>query len=81
VAFCGTQINGQESYSLGQNRGQIILPQPYLIREPGFLNTIVTNGGNTPSTCQLVLMIAEPCISAQELKHLENHVRAGRNYR
>lgn len=60
--------------TLGQNFGQTLLPQPYLINAPGSLNVEVTNGGPTSSHCQLLLCIAEPSINEKEFENLLNRV-------
>lgn len=71
VAFTGTLIgSNQQQFSLGQNRGPVLLPTPYLISTPGFLNVEITNGAPTPSTCQLVLFLAEPSIYEPEIEKL-----------
>jgi hypothetical protein len=60
---------------LGQNYGVSLLAEPYLIAEPGTLNVEVTNGGPVASQCQLLLLVAEPCINERELEALVNRVK------
>jgi hypothetical protein len=60
---------------LGQNYGVTLLAEPYLINEPGTLNVEVTNGSSSTSNCQLLLLIAEPCIDERELEALIKRVR------
>jgi hypothetical protein len=74
--FTGTQVGGSlQQFGLGQNRGQILLPQPYLVSSPGFLNVEITNGSSFNSTCQLLMCFAEPCINEQELEQLVRRIR------
>jgi hypothetical protein len=64
-----------EQNTLGQNLGVTLLAEPYLINEPGTLNVEVTNGGSVSSQCQLLLLVAEPCINERELESLFNRVK------
>lgn len=71
VAMTGTLVGtNQQQFSLGQNRGPVLLVTPYLVAAPGFLNVEITNGGSSPSTCQLLLMFAEPSIYEPEIEKL-----------
>lgn len=70
VLHDGNVISGASQFSLGQNRGPVLLPQPYLVSAPGLINVEVTNGGDFDSDCQFVMFFAEPCLSDQELKRL-----------
>lgn len=76
VAYSGTLVGGGvQAFGLGQNRQQVMLPQPYLVAAPGLMNVEVTNGSPYPSQCQLLLMFAEPCINEKELERLIKRLR------
>ena len=76
VAYAGTLVgNSQQQYSLGQNRCQVLLPQPYLVADPGLVNVEITNGAASTSTCQLLMMFAEPCVSQNEMAGLVKKLR------
>lgn len=76
IAYAGTLIGGgRMAFGLGQNRCQVLLPQPYLVNAPGLVNVEVTNGSPYTSQCQLVLMFAEPCINEKELEKLIKRLR------
>lgn len=59
---------GVQQLGFGQNYGNTLFPQPYLVVAPGMVNVEITNGSQYNSTCQLILMVAEPCINEQELE-------------
>lgn len=75
TVFAGNFIPGSQQLSLGQNRGQVLLPQPYLVSSPGLLNVEVTNGSQFNSTCQLMMCFAEPCINEHELGQLITRIK------
>lgn len=78
VAYAGTLVGASpavQQFSLGQNRCQVMLPQPYLVAAPGLLNVEITNGSPFASTCQLLMMFAEPCLNEKELENLMRRIR------
>jgi hypothetical protein len=66
--MANANVNGQTQLNIGQNRGVILLAKPYLVGAPGLINVEITNGANASSQCQLLLMLAEPCLNEQELQ-------------
>lgn len=52
-----------------------LLTQPRLIQKPGLVNIEISNRDSAALRCQLLVMVAEPCVVVQDSPQAENVLR------